>query len=613
MHDAELSDIHEDEDGDSTMSNCAPGKENEDPDKAKKIKKATSFLLKDRAFKTKTSSDTSSEGSIPIKMLKSLHLEADKTLSFGGQAGVGGARLSEGSYKPAFVESTLSGSSLAHVENHHASGKNAKNVASSQADGDCEMTDAGARADGPQGGQDDDTSPTILAFPHQRGSPPKKVHWSDNGSRPTTADSKSSAFTSSGRSDTSVTSAGSLRRPRRNPAETSTGSPLERDSVKKEENIGDSLRRSSKGAEKPQSTGGDDTSGQGLPPSQGTFGESPEFGRDPNGSYTRGQTLSGYDMPPTPPQERYGPYLRGGQEYQQHNPSYWDTLRAQSPAQDVPNFSRPYQSPEKPRPDAPYNAYNAPSHGTRPEYSSYAPNSFDSAAHFSDKDSRRDFSGNYYYDATSGGTCEYASYEAGYNAGGPFAYTPAHNYGFAPEAERQTYMYASQCGSNGGFPEQSGFGASDFPGRVPSPPSHSFDFSGFGKNQDDKRANDEFYSHIPKEEDVREFTRSFMAQAGGQTTPPPQPTWHLYDDGDAEEHKAGGGFEWRGNGQTTVHRPSSGDSASSGNMVTILSIREITDDDEMSTPVGVAEGMLLVPDRFFFARMKYANDEPFVG
>ncbi|ROV89973.1 hypothetical protein VMCG_10115 [Cytospora schulzeri] len=586
MHDAELSDIHEDEDGDSIMSNSAPGKENEDPEKAKKIKKATSFLLKNCAFKTKTSSDTSSEGSIPIKILKSMHLEAEKTLSFGGQAGLGGARLSGGSYKPASVESTLSDSSLAHVDYHYASGADTENMAPGQGDVDSEMGNAGTRTDG-RTNEQDDTSPTILAFPHQRdtSSPSKQVHWSDNGSRPTTADSDSSAFTRSLRSDTSVTSAGSLRRPRRHPAETTTGSPLEKDSVNKEENIGDSLRRSSMGTEQPRSREyGGDVNGQGLPPSQGTFGETPEFGRNLTGSYTRGQTLSGYGMPPTPPQELYGPYVRGGHVYQ-HNPSYWDSLRAQSPAQDVPNFSRPYQSPQKSRPDAPNYAYDGSGYGTHPESSEHSTGGFDSAAHFSDKDSRRDFSGNSYFDSTA---CEFTPYEGGYNPGS-FEYMSSHHDGTAPETAREAYMYAPQYASNGGYPAQSGFGPSNFPGTVPPPSSRSFDFSGFGKSQDDKGSNDEFYSHIPKEEDVRNFTRTFMSHAERRMTPPPQPKWHLYDDGDADEHKAERGYEWRGNGQTTIHRPSSGDSAASGNMVTILSIREITDDDDLSTPADVAE------------------------
>lgn len=598
MHDAELSDIHEDEDCDTFMSNSAPGKENEDPDKAKKIKRATSFLLKNCAFKTKTSSDTSSEGTIPIKMLKSMRLEADKTLGGGGQATSGGARLSAGSYKPASVESTLSSSSLAHTNTQHAYSKDSRSMAPTQRDNDYGMGDADTRTDG-RSGEQDDTSPTILAFPHHSitSSSPKRVHWNDNCSRPTTDDSNSSAFTSSLRSDTSVTSGGSLRRTRRNPAETSTGSPPERDGVSKEENIGDSLRRSSMGTDQPRSTDDGDHSGHGLPPSQGTFGETPDLGRNITGSYARGQTLSGYGMPPTPPQERYEPFVRGGRAYQ-HKPSYWDSLRAQSPGQDFPNFSRPYQSPQKPRPDGTHFTYDGPDFDTRPEKFSYPSNSFDSAAHFSDKDSRRDFSGNRYYDTTSQGPCEYKSYKDGYNAGGSFEYFSTHDHSTVSETEteKEPYMYASQYGGNGGYTEESTFGSSDWPGPVPPMPSCLFDFSGFGSGQGDKTANKEFYSHVPNEEEIRKCTRAFMSQGATRMTPPPQPKWHLYDDGDAEEHKADCGYEWRANGHTTIHRPSSGASASSGNMVTILSIREITSDDELSTPADIAAGMLPMVD-----------------
>lgn len=594
MRDAELSDIHEDEDedDDSTMSNSAPGKENENPEKARKVTKATSFLLKNRAFKTKTCSDTSSEGSIPIKMLKAIHLEAEKTFSFGGQAGVGGARLSSGSYKPPSVESTLSGSSLSHADTQHTSGEDKENVALTR-EVDCEMRDADTGKSYDNSDKQDDASPTILAFPHRRtiSSSPKKVHWSDNGSRPTTADSKNSDFSNSFRSETSVTSAGSLRRPRRNPAETSTGSPPEKDGVHNEENIGDSLRRHSVCPEKLQSSSGG-SSGHGLPPSQGTFGEKPEFGHDTTHSYTRGQTLSAYGMPPTPPQERYGPYFDGDHTYKP-TPDYWDSLHARSPTQGVPNFSRPYQSPQQTRPVAPHYAYDGPSYGTRPEHFSYAPHDgFDSAAHFSDKDSRRDFSGNSYYDATTGGACEYTSYQNDYNFEGPFGHMYSHHDGTSHRAGGETYMYTSHYDSHGDYPEQPSFGHDSFSDPVPPPSSaRPFDFSSFGNGQDHNKVDDDFYSHVPDEEDVRRLTRNFMSP----TPPPqPQPQWHLYDDGDDEENHGERGCEWQGNGQTTIHRPSSDNSASSGKMMTILSIREIEDDEGLSTPVDVAAGMPLV-------------------
>lgn len=592
MHDAELSDIHEDEDGDSTSSNTAPGKENQDPYMAKKIKKATSFLLKNRDFRTKTSSDTSSsEGSLPTKMLKAMHLEAEKKLGFGGQAGVGGARLSTGSYKPPSVESTSSGSSVAHFSTQRA-GEDAENMAPAQGDADCEMRNSGTSAND-HSGEQDDRSPTILAYPHHGSTgSPKRVHWNDDGSRPTTAESNNSAFSCSLRSETSVTSAGSLRRPRRNPADTSNGSPLERDGVKIEMYIGDSLRRNSKASERLQSSGG--SSGQGLPPSQETFGEGREFGRDLTESHTRGQTLSGYDMPPTPPQERYGPYDHSGTAYQ-NEPSYWESLHSQSPAQCVPNFSRPYQSPSKPRSSAPHYAYDGTGAGTRPDYLSHMHSDFDSAAHFSDKDSRRDFSGNSYQDPITEAACEYTSYQDTHNAQEPFEYAyPLHG-GTSTRPEREAYMYASQYGSRGGYYEDHAFGANSFPGSVPAP-SRSFDFSSFGNKQEAKNDIDDFYSHVPDEEDIRNFSRRFMSQTEDGNTPPTQPQWHLYDDGDDDEHNSDHGFEWRGDGQTTIHRPSSGHSASSGNKMTILSIREITSDEDLETPVNVAAGLSKVPD-----------------
>ncbi|KUI62320.1 hypothetical protein VP1G_09441 [Cytospora mali] len=585
IHEAELSDIHEDDDVDSITFSSAPGKENEDPDKASKIMKATSFLLKNRAFKTKASSDTSSEGSLPDKVLKSMHLEANKTLNFGGQAGVGGARLSTGSYKPASVESTLSDSSVENVDTRQATGMHKKNMAPAQRGAGCEMGDVGTSAVDHTCGQDD-TSPTVLAFGHKptASSSPKKVHWSDNGSRPTTADSNTSAFSNSIWSETSVTSAGSLRRPRRNPAETSTGSPPERDGTNKEDNIGDSLRRNSMRPEQPQSTG--DGSGQGLPPSQGTFGDTHESGYGITGSYMHGQTLYGYGMPPTPPQERCEPYVHGSHVYQ-HYPSYWDSLREQSHAQGVHNFSRPYQSPQKSRPDASHCGHDGSGYGTRPEHFNYPQDGFDSAAHFSDKDARRDFSGNSYNDYTAGGAYDYASYLDGYNAECLFEYTSSRPDDTSPRTEAETYMYVSQYDSNGDSPGKPKSGPEKSSDHVSTPSFHSFDFSSFGNEQE--KHNDDFYSHIPNEEDVRKFTRNFMPQNEAQMTPPPRPQWHLYDDGDADEHNTDRGYEWRANGQTTIHRPGSGNSTSSGNMVTILSIREITSDEDLSTPVDVAE------------------------
>ncbi|KAK7744933.1 hypothetical protein SLS53_003166 [Cytospora paraplurivora] len=584
MHDAELSDIHEGEDGDSTSSNTAPGKENRDPYMAKKVKKATSFLLKNRDFKTKTSSDTSSEGSLPTKMLKAMHLEEEKKLGYGAQAEFGGARLSIGSYKPPSVESTSSGSSVAHVGTQRGSGEDVENMAPAQGGVDSEVRDAGTRAKG-HSGEQGDRSPTILAYPHHGSTgSPKKVHWNDDGSRPTTAESNNSAFSCSLRSETSVTSAGSFRRPRRNPADTSNGSPLERDGVKNELYIGDSLRCKSKASERLQSSGG--SSGQGLPPSQDAFGEGREFDRVLTDSHNRGQTLSGYDMPPTPPQERYGLYDHSSTAYQ-NKPSYWESLHSQPPAQDVPNFSRPYQSPSKPRSSAPYYVYDGAGDGTRPDYLSHMHNGFNSAAHFSDKDARRDFSGNSYQDPTTEAACEYTSYQDSHNAQEPFEYAYPPHGNTSTRTEREAYMYASQYGSHGGYHEDHAFGANNFPGSVPAP-SRSFDFSSFGNKQGDKNDTDDFYSHVPDEEDIRNFSRRFMSHTEDGNTPPTRPQWHLYDDGDDDEHHPDHEFEWRGDGQTTIHRPSSGDSASSGNKMTILSIREITSDEDLETPVNVA-------------------------
>lgn len=505
MRDAELSDIDEDEDEETTS---APGKENQDPNKGKNLRASRSFMLKNCSFNTKSTSDASSEGAQPLDLFKAKHLDEDTARD---SRDGGGVRLSAGSYKPPSVKPAPGGSSALGIE---PSGGSEESVESGEVASDCEMENAGAAEPGRDGLS---PSPTILA-PTQpaftASSARKKVHWTRDNNCPTTAESSyqpyqsDSGFSSGYRSDVSMKSTGSRGRHRRDPAEFSTGSPPEQERVRTVESVSGSLQGSAHKSDVDMPVD--------MPPFTAVR-----------------QTLSGYPytMPPTPPASyepasvRYANFedRNGGQ-----NATNYKDFSTQSPVQDVPNFSRPHQSPNKPRDNDSYiygNPVSGPGYGTRPDYlsQSYA---FNSTANFSDSTTRRDFSG----------------YEA-------------------PDFD----VYNSPENGQDGAGFHMGYGSGcPFPPSPSAPGDSSFDFSHIGE------ANAE--------------GQTFKRQKFARTKTPQRHSWRLYDDGDMDEDERGG-YEWR-DGQNTVHRAGGNQAPNSGNRVTILSIQEIESDEELSEKGG---------------------------
>lgn len=616
MYDADLSEIEENEDYQDTS---APGKENENPNRLKKQRATKSFIFENGSSRTKTVSDSSSEGGVPITMLKAMHLDAERARNASSEGG--GFHLPAASYNPPPVECT------SVVDE----------------DGDLEMKDAGVMTGSgtaldssthafmSKGCQTELDSPAIFV-PIQRAATTttttrKKVRWSEDSSRPTTADSSQSCthpyqsdsgFSSSGqRSDVSMKSTGSsrgwLRRP--HPAKVSTGSPPERNGTNIEVNSSDGTRW---GEEQVSAAQWNSNFGQDLP-SQGTFGNVGSFDMSDTPAYFSGPSQSGYryQMPPTPPGSlKMGDGNTGyGRDYQ-NGSSSWN----HSPDQEIPNFSRPYQSPSKPhtKNSSAYNVHSgpgyisSPGYGTRMNYGYFNQQqsypAFSSAAHFSDSATYRDFSGHaaptedlpYQYNTTT-------------------SPSPASS---SSSSSGKGYTYTSCKQKNGG-----GGGNDDdyfFPD-FPAPPGcPAFDFSHLKETS--ATHNMDFYTHVPDEGAAVAGGTKFVRmknQAQGGSTPDrsrsyhqkQQQHWHLYEDddngeGEVEmEREERESCEWR-DGQTTVHRSGGGgggpmssssysvnlgnsnnNNTTHTNTVTILSIREITSDEDLSGDDGGEKGM----------------------
>lgn len=561
MHDAELSDIEEDE----HEATSAPGKENENPNKSRKVRYSESFILQNCALSTKTASDGSSEGSLPIGIINAMRLDADKARP----SADGGCRLSTSSYNPPTVESVCGGDQIAGTGFSGEPRQISNERDEYEPGGAGPVMDKDLRGQCSSQGRTD--SPTILA-PNQRaftaGSIKKKVHWCKEDNRPSTSDNaqpyhSDSGFSSGYRSDLSR-STGSRGRRRRHPAEESTGSPPEREGVVTSDGLSDGAQNVWEQRETlTQRSDGDHAPFGHSLPSQGTveqptraFGtEMPQCSREP--------ALSGIPQAlPLAPPESYDPITGGYSSHSgdfdgQNVAQYWNSTR-KSPRRDIPNFSRPYQSPTDPRtndvwgldpgsePSQGYDAYNAFVDQPYP--------SFNSATNFSDSTTRRDFSG--YAAPADADFGIYSSPEDGYG------------YDARQDGESCFAAYGGKC-------------------PFPAPPGYpAFDFSNIGNTNSSKTCSDGFYTHVPEgtgETFVRhkKFTRSSSnktqtprSQQGGRAS------WHLYDDGDADEHERSD-FEWR-DGQTTVHRHRAQYATNSGNRVTILSIREIESDEELS-------------------------------
>lgn len=544
MYDAELSDVDEDKHEQPTT---APGKENQDPQPRKCPKATRSFILKHCSFQTKTTSDASSEGSMPLSVLKVLDLDDEANGSSSG-----GARLSVGSYKPPSVEATVNGCSSLGIEDlsmrQNNKGATDRHVS-------CEMGDVGAA--GPY--HDGETIKPTVGAPTQRttitvDSPKKKVHWIKDDCRPMTAEFtqpyySDSGFSSGYRSDISMKSAGSRGR-RRNPADISQGSPPEREGAITVGDIGGDLHKSLQHEDSwtqwPASNNNDfgrGTASQGassFPVREQTYNHDKDVS---SSAAARPQTLSGFPglVQPTSPESsdsvKAGASTFHDRIWSQNVPSS-EEYGYQSPTQEFPNFSRPYLSPSKSGHGSSNHLYgnpiSSPGYGTRPDYQdqTYA---FRSNAQFSDSTTRRDFSG---YEAPDFDVFSSPDNDRDASSGaGEF---------FTSSLEHDDYLHAAP----------------------PNAGQAAFDFTLFG----------EMGGSSTSEPAGEKFVRAKKSTTGSRTSN--RQSWHLYDDGDAEEGKTGG-CKWRRDGRTTVHRARQ--TPCSGKGVAILSIREITSDDELSS------------------------------
>lgn len=611
VHDANLSDIEEDKDDQASTSKRAPGKENDARVGLLKSREATSSMLKNRSFKTKTDSDTSSDGIATIKRLKEMHLEADKTLNFGNKAGDGGARLSAGSsYKPPSVESASGCSSVVEgdVKTYHVSHCDTSNLARASGNGDFEMKDAGFyTADKACQADMSSTIRVHLSGPETAPSP-MDVHQSDSGSRPTTRGTNDSGVSRKFNSGTSRTSAASARfRARRNPAETSFGSPPEREGLALGGNIGDSLRYKALGsgvwAQQPTYNGAYEM------PSQGTFGGAYQYG-GMAGGYTTGQKLTDLAMPPTPPLESQ--WQQTQQQYQRHgHDSFAMGQHEWAPQSSPPSAPKAYGTSINQGYGAPYDSGGfGPSaeYANNPGSYSRPYNGFNSAAHFSDSHCRRDFSGDSYYDAP---TEDQFGYNKPPNPAGnitqpqqSYQYGDHHGYGVKSQNEPQ-----SQYGTQTQYVPQTQYGFQSQPGNwteyhenvfCQQDPAFGdenaapkeFDFSFIGKRNNNSAwaAN----TYVPTPEEINAYMERNCTNPGPQAAAAyPEPQWTIYedeDDGHVREHQEGGdlradAYAWP-DSKTSVHVNSS----TPGNTVTILSIQEITSDEDLSAKFGGGHG-----------------------
>lgn len=655
MYDADMSDI--DEDGNHGTTS-APGKENEDPNKPKKLMATQSFILKHGASATKTSSDssfssTSECGGVPIDMLKAMRLDADRARGLTSPKN-GGFRLSGEYYKPPSVESPPEADDI-----------------------DVEMEDAGAHIT--YGGG----NPSAQEFNLHHGRQPptvdkgyqtrldspavaststrhrvsatepvatitsnkKKVRWIENSSsRPVTADSTTgfatqpyhsdSGFSSSGyRSDVSMrcTSSARGRLHRLPPGEYSTGSPPRRESIATPAKEGDgddgegfvSLQcRASEPRQQGPQLNRSSCFAQGLPPSQGTFGGEvgdrvePREG-PPMPAFACGPTLASYSCAtnnlPTPPDSHDQPEIManthnvtGGRGGNASGVRQWSL----SPDQQIPNFSRPYQSPQretrtKPLYPTAASYVSSPGYGTRPDYIHHHHHqqqppdypAFSSATYFSDSTMRRDFSG---YTAAPVGkddpfNQEYRKSSSPPDLGGGLdCYNPY---------EHESNMLFEEQFQQQGYHCHSG---NDF---TPFSANHGrsvFDFSYIGREQMDSEP--KFVRRNKTDSSNNNATAGPRCPTTTPSEPQqPQQNWYLYDDDGAsfEIYGSGGGennYQWCDD-RTTIHGSGSttGPSLSSHphptalgnnqprNTVTILSIREITSEEELEGTDGVCK------------------------
>lgn len=629
-----MSDIEEDDDREVTS---APGKENEDPNKPHKLKVTQSFILKHGASTTKTCSDsscssTSDGGGVPIDMLKAMHLDADRARGLSSSKSEH-FRLSGESYKPPSVES------LPGEEDKDAEMQDACAVATDSGASPAQASDPhrGRRPSSANKGcqtVSDSLAATLASTQHRvsaidpvtgASSNKKTVRWSEDFSGcPVTADSTTSfapqpyhsdsGFSSSGyRSDASMRSTGSARGRLRRipPGEYSTGSPPRREGTatpasKDDRDHGEHWQQEPQLNDSGQSL-------QHLPPSQGTFGDDVgDFVEGCEGPpmpiFASGPTLSGYpgatNNLPTPPDSHDQPegasttgnMSRGEERGNFEGLRQWNS----SPDQQVPNFSRPYQSPRRGvRTGAAYHAaatyVSSPGHGTRPDYIRQQQQqrpppvfpAFSSSTHFSDSTTRRDFSG-YTAAPTDENDAFHRQYfdtlsEPGPDAGIGYYGRYEHEWDMPFEGQGQRQDYYHHTGN-------------DFNSFSAPQSCSAFDFSYLNGEQTGTE------TKFVRKKKTDSSSNATAAPEHPTTTPSrsqqSHQQWYLYEDDDATFDMYGsevgeGNYHWRDDRTTIHHSGSTGPSLSSDhnqmatgnnqprNVVTILSIREITSDEEL--------------------------------
>lgn len=475
VHEAELSDIVEDQD---EHSPCAPGKENRNPESGKKLKVSMSFMLENCSNKVRTISDETTDGTLAASESEALHLDQDRAHTTIG----GGCRLSDSSYQPPTVESLVSETCKPEIK---STGVTEEILSAMDGVRDHEMKNSNQSS-----GDTEPIIPTVpLANKQQRnsdGSIKKKVHWSKQDAPYMTADSNASdsAYCSGYPSDLSYKSAGS-RRSRRDSGDVSAGPPPTQEGKSA---TGDprSILSNQASSRRPESRGkgfGEDV------PVQETIDISKREVDADTTSSKRDSSQSSNSIQATPPESfavatTSDTKCKGKDEYESFATTPWDD------APEIPNFSRPNFSPGERSSDdsdkfsrsflSPPQQHSKPSYDADPVFDSgfgaqpgYMQDhgQFPSAAHFSDSNHGREYTGF----PTPGEA--YASFHSA-----PYGPTAQHN--DWPSAGYPTYdnYHTFAQGYPGGYAGSYGYGYSaSFPS-ANSTSNTPFDFSGFGQS-----------------------------------------------------------------------------------------------------------------------------------
>ncbi|KAJ4394140.1 hypothetical protein N0V93_003357 [Gnomoniopsis smithogilvyi] len=555
MHEADLSDVDEEEDG---QSSCAPGKENRNPKFNKTLKPSKSFMLENFSYKVKTNSNSSSEGDVPLSVLKALYLDEERARSTSN----GGCRLSGGSYHPSTVESVLDEECKPGLKTTYVTRETLSTV---------EGADLHENGNSFQvSGNGVPSGPTVILASKQQGgnndsSTKKKVHWNNRAGQPMSAvgNAPECAYYRGYPSDLSCRSTGP-RRSRRDPGDVSTGSPP----IQEGESVTGDLRHDTPKrahVRQPESRG--NGFGKDLPAQDIVFNVA---------SYRYDSTQTSHSFPPTPP-ESFAPMNNHSKSCSAHNGCESPvTPWADSP--EVPNFSRPYLSPTKQHSEVsssfsclsqgPPEQRAESSHDSEPEFRSgsdtlpsFMPehNPYQSAARFNDSTQSPDFSS---FSAPGEARNSFQGERYGLDVrhgDWPSASCPIYE-DYGTSAEDHDGGYFGCYGDSAAFPSSNGYS--------------TFDFSGIGGPST---------SNANLGEGIAHKGEKFMRKKKTTQNTPRQHSWHLYDDGEDEEDESHtASCEWRKDGRTTVHRSCGCKVPNEGKTVQILSIREIDSDEELA-------------------------------